>query len=152
MRPYLKDIINDLKKFDNWKIAINVISSKGNDKEHVMHSKTDNIETIINDKANAAIELRSQSLLSRYQIQLEISMEGSDFKLDFDHLLYYKCYKMNFKRSQSYIDSPERIKNKKATINFLNKNDNKCFQNAATAALNYKKLTDIHKVYKKIQL
>ena len=114
------------------------MSSKDNDKEHVMHSKTDKIQIMINDKANAAIEVRSQSLLSRYQIQLEISMEGSDFILDFVHLLYYKCYKMNFKRSQSYIDSPEWIKNKKATINFISKNDNKCFQNAATATLNYK--------------
>ena len=152
MRPYLKDIINDLKKFDNWKIAINFMSSKDNDKEHVMHSKTDKIEIMIDDKANAAIEVRSQSLLSRYQIQLEISMEGSDFIFDFVHLLYYKYYEMNFKCSQSYIDSPEWIKNKKATINFINKNDNKCFQNAATATLNYKKMTDIHKVYKKIEL
>ena len=49
--PYLKDIINDLKKSDTWKIqltiAINFISSKDNDKERVMHSKSDNIEIMI---------------------------------------------------------------------------------------------------------
>ena len=37
IRPYLKDIINNLKKFDTWKaqltIAINLISSEDNDEE-----------------------------------------------------------------------------------------------------------------------
>ena len=41
IRPYLKDKTNNLKKSDTWKIqlaiAINFISSKDNDEEHVMH-------------------------------------------------------------------------------------------------------------------
>ena len=45
IRPYLKDIINSLKKFDTWKIqstiAINFISSKYNDEEQVKHSNSD---------------------------------------------------------------------------------------------------------------
>ena len=48
IRLYLKDIINSLKKSGMQKIkltiAINFISSKDNDEEHVMHSKSDNIE------------------------------------------------------------------------------------------------------------
>ena len=32
------------------------------------------------------------------------------------------------------------MKSKKVTINLINKNDNKCFQYAATLALNHKKL------------
>ena len=52
---YLKDI-NNLKKSDTCKIrltiAINVISSKDNDEEPVMHSKSDNVEIMINDKAD----------------------------------------------------------------------------------------------------
>ena len=39
-------------------------------------------------------------------------------------------------RSGSYIDSPDWIKSKKATINTINKKDNKCFQYAVTVALN----------------
>ena len=44
IRAYLRDIINDLKQSDTWKIqltiTINFISSKDdNDEEHVMHSK-----------------------------------------------------------------------------------------------------------------
>ena len=41
IRPYLKDIINNLKKSDTWKvqlvIANNFISSIYNDGERVMH-------------------------------------------------------------------------------------------------------------------
>ena len=50
--------------------------------------------------------------------------------------MYYKCYKLSFRRSGSYIDSPDWIKREKATINLKNK-DEKCFQYAVTVALNY---------------
>ena len=39
----------------------------------------------------------------------------------------------------SYIDSPDWIKNKKATINFINYND-KSFQLARTVASNHKQI------------
>ena len=49
--PYLKDIINNLKKYDTWKIQLtkrnDCISSIDNDEEHVMHSKSDSIEIMI---------------------------------------------------------------------------------------------------------
>ena len=69
-------------------------------------------------------------------------MKASDFIFDCVHLLYYKCHnhKINFKRSGSNIESPDCIKNKKATINLINNKDNKCFQYAATFALNYEKI------------
>ena len=59
-RPYLKDIINDFEKSDTWKIqltiAINFVSSTDNDEERVMHSKSDSIEIMINDKAYKVAE------------------------------------------------------------------------------------------------
>ena len=67
-------------------------------------------------------------------------MKGSNFILDRVHLLYYKCRKINFKRSGSYIDSPDWINSKKAVINPINKNNNKCFQYAVTVALNYEEI------------
>ena len=88
-----------------------------------MHSKSDSIEIMINDKADEVIE----ELFSRYQIRLETSMKGRDFIFDCAYLLYYKCHKIKFKRDGSYVDFPDSIKNKKATINFINKKDNKCF-------------------------
>ena len=33
-------------------------------------------------------------------------MKGSEFVFDYVHLFYYKCHKINFKRSGSYIESP----------------------------------------------
>ena len=48
-------------------------------------------------------------------------MRCSSFIFDCVHLLYYKCHKKSFKQSGSNIDSPDWIKNKKATINPINK-------------------------------
>ena len=59
--------------------------------------------------------------------------------LDGVNLLYYKCHKTSFERSGSYIESPDWMKSKKATINPKNKDD-KCFQYAPTVALNYKEI------------
>ena len=46
----------------------------------------------------------------------------------------------NSNRGGSYIDSSDWIKNKKATINPINKKDNKCFQYAVTVSLNHEKI------------
>ena len=60
IRPYLKDIINNLKKCGTWKIQLtienNVIFSIDNHEQHVMHSKCDNIEIIINKEADKVIK------------------------------------------------------------------------------------------------
>ena len=129
IRPYLKDI-NNLKKSDTWKIQLtianNFISSLDNDEERVMHSKSDNIEIMINDEADEVIKELFDSLKNRYQNNLE-SMKGSEFVFDYVQLLNYKCHKINPNCSGSYIDSPDWIKNKKAIINPINKKD-KCFQ------------------------
>ena len=101
-----------------------------------MDSKSDNIEFISYDNANEVVNEIFESRLSRYQIGLEILMRGSDFIFDSVQLLYYKCHKINFKCGGSYIDSPDRVKKKTATINSKNKYD-KCFQYAVTVALNY---------------
>ena len=53
--------------------------------------------------------------------------------------MYYKCYKVSFRRGGSYIDSPDWIKKKYSIINPKNKDD-KCFQHAVTVALNYEKI------------
>ena len=62
-------------------------------------------------------------------------MSGSEFAFDAVNALYYDLNKISLNRGGSYIDSPEWIKNRKATINPKN-NDDKCFQYALTIALN----------------
>ena len=67
-RKYLKDVINNLKESATWTnqltIAINFIFSKDNNEQRVMHSKRDNKEIMINNKA--VIEKLFQSLVSGY--------------------------------------------------------------------------------------
>ena len=126
-----------------WKIQLtianNFISFIYNDEEHVTHSKSDNIEIMISDEADEVTKELFDSLKNRYQNNLE-SMKGSEFVVDYVHLMYYKCHKTNLNRGESYLDSPDLIKNKKAIINPINKKDNKCFQYPIIVALNYEKI------------
>ena len=64
-------------------------------------------------------------------------MKGHEFIFNYVHLMYYKCHKINPNCGRSSTDWPERIRSKKATINPINKKDNKCFQYAITVALNH---------------
>ena len=89
IRPYLKDI-NNLKKSDSWKIllttAIKFISSMENDEEHVMHSKSDNIEIMMNDEADEVIKELFDSIKNAYRNNLD-SIKGSEFVFDYIYLL-----------------------------------------------------------------
>ena len=67
-------------------------------------------------------------------------MKSSKFVFDYIQLLYYKCHKINPNRGRSYIDSPHWIKNKKAKINRINKEYNKCCQCTVKVALSYDKI------------
>ena len=51
--------------------------------------------------------------------------------------MYYKDHKINPNHGGSYINFPDWIKNKKLTIDPINKKDNKCFQYGVTVALNH---------------
>ena len=53
--------------------------------------------------------------------------------------MYYDLNKISLSRGGSYINSPEWLKNKKATINPKN-SDDKCFQYALTVALIYEQI------------
>ena len=92
MKPYLKDIIIDLQKSGTWKIQLTtafkfIISSKDTNEERIIHLKSGNME-ILYVNADEAIEELFESLLSRYQTRLEISIRGSNFTFDSVNLLY----------------------------------------------------------------
>ena len=115
-----------------------------------MHSKSDNIEIMISDVTDEIIEKLFNSLKNRYQNNLQ-SIKGSECVFDYVQLLYYKCHKINVNGDESYIDSPDWIKNKKATISPINKKDNKCFQYAVTVALNYEEIKKDPQITSKIK-
>ena len=74
-------------------IANNFIYSIDNDEEHVMHSKSDNIEIMINDEPDKVIKELFDSLITKYQNNLE-SIRGRQFAFDYVYLLYYKCHRI----------------------------------------------------------
>ena len=77
--------------------------------------------------------------MQRYQERLGESKERDDLIFDSVDVLYYNLNKVSLSRGGSYIDSPEWLKNKNATINLKN-NDDKYFQYALTVALNYEQI------------
>ena len=121
IRPYLSDIISNHKSRGEWKIyltkAINFISSKDSDETRTMYTKSDNIETVMGSETDEVIEELFKSLLQRYQEGLEESMKGREFIFDSVYVLYYDLNKISLDGGGSYINSPEWLKNKKATIN-----------------------------------
>ena len=162
IRPYLSDIINGHKtpktlrvhssnevidyetRYGEWKIqstmSIHFISSKDSDEIRNMHTKSNNIKIMMGSQTNDIIEELFKSLLQRYQEGLQESMKGSEFIFDSVNLLHYHLQKTSLKRTgSSYIDSLGWLKNKKATINPKNNDDN-CFQYALTVALNHKQI------------
>ena len=170
IRPYLSDIINDHKTrglvryhsgnktwvketLSEWKIqltmAINFISSKDSEETRTMHTKSNNVEIMMGSETVEIIEELFKSFLQKFQEGLEESMRGSEFIFDSVDLLNYNLNKVSLSRGESYIDSPEWLKNKKATINKKN-NDDKCFQYALTVALNYEQIKK--KILKEYQI
>ena len=117
-------------------MEIDFISSKDSNETRTMDTKSDNIEVMIDNGTDEIIKNFFESVLQKHQKILEKSMKGSKYVFDSVDPLYYKLHKISLSRGESYIDSPEWLKNKKTTINSKN-NDDKCFQYAVTVALNY---------------
>ena len=65
-----------------------------------------------------------------------------EFIPDSVELLYYHFQRIDIRRAESYIMSPDWIASKKATINPKNEKDNKCFQWSIIAGLNYNKIKE----------
>ena len=105
-----------------------------------MHSKSDNIEFMIYNKTEEVVGQVFESGFNEYEIGLETSARSNDFIFDCFHLLCYKYRKINANRGGSYIDSPDWVKNKKATTNPISQKDNKCFQYHVTVVLNHEEI------------
>ena len=62
---------------------------------------------------------------------------GSDFVFESVDLLSYHIHKTSLKIVKSYMNSPEWVVNRRATINPKNLSDNQCFQYSITVALHH---------------
>ena len=107
----------------------------GSDETRIMYTRSDNVEIMFGDGNDDIIEQLFESLLQKYEENLQNKTKGSDFEFDSVSFLYYDFNKTSINRGGSYIDSPKWLKDKKSIINPKN-NDNKCFQYAVTLALN----------------
>ena len=104
-----------------------------------MHERSDSEEFMTEDDTNEIIKSLFQSFVQRYEESFQNKMKGSDFEFDVINFLYYDFNKTSIYRGGAYIDSAKWLKDKRSTINPKNK-DNKCFQYAATLALNIAKI------------
>ena len=104
-----------------------------------MHVRSDSEEFMSGDDTNEIIKSLFQSFIQRYEESLQNKMKGSDFAFDGINFLYYDFNKTSIYSGSTYIDSPKWLKDKRSTISPKNK-DNKCFQYAATLALNIDKI------------
>ena len=143
IEKYLRELLEEYKEKGEWKvqltIEVNFISLKpGSDETRIMYTRSDNIETMFGDDDDDIIEQLFESLLKKYEENLQNKMRGSEFEFDGVNFLYYDFNKTSINRGGSYIDSPKWLKDKKSTINPKN-NDDKCFQYAVTLALNLSK-------------
>ena len=121
-------MINDHKTSGEWKIQLvmvnRCISSKNFEKTRSMYSASNNIEIFMGSDRDEVINILFDTMLQRFQEARETSSErGSEFIFENVDLLYYYFHKIDMRRGESYIKTPEWIKNKKATINSKNMND-----------------------------
>ena len=156
IEKYLRELIEEYKLKGEWKvqltIEVNFISLKpGSDETRIMYTRSDNIEIMFDDNNDDIIKQLFESLLQKYEENIQNKMRGSEFEFDGINFLYYDFNKTSMKRGGSYIDSPIWLKDKKSTRNPKN-NDDKCFQYAVTLALNLDKIKKDPQRVSKIKL
>ena len=101
-----------------------------------MFTRSTHEEFMIGSETEEVAENLIMSILQKYQDNLQNKMKGSDFIFNGINYLYYDLNRITISKGGSYIESPKWLKDKKCCINQKN-TDNKCFQYAATLALNF---------------
>ena len=141
IKPYLYDLINVYKAKGEWKLQlsaeISFVSQKPDSNEiRIMYTRSTPEECMIDSETEEVAEKLIMSILQKYQDNLQNKMKGSDFIFNGINYLYYDLNRITISKGGSYIESPKWLKDKKCTVNQKN-TDNKCFQYAATLALNF---------------
>ena len=89
-------------------IEVKFISLKpGSDETRVMYTRSDNIEIMFGDNNDDIFEQLFESLLKKYEENLQNKMKRSEFEFDGVNFLYYDFNKTSINRSGSYVDSPK---------------------------------------------
>ena len=158
--PYLRDLINkhrptmELNSSGNnnnnraeRKIQLTMqnscISTKSFEETRTIYTKSEALKVFMGSDTEDVIDKLFNTLLQRFQRAQETSNErGSEFIPDSVELLYYHFQRIDIRRAESYITSPNWITSKKATINPKNEKDNECFKWSIISGLNYNKIKE----------
>lgn len=110
-RPYLHDMIDHFRTPGSWKIhltmKINLTTSEDSNQKRLRYFKSDNRQIMIGNEINETIGDIFNSLLHRYEINLEKSIQGSKFVFDYVDTSFYKSHKISLNRARSYLDPSE---------------------------------------------
>ena len=160
IRPYLRDLINNHKPTTGrneesdsdtdraeWKIQLvmqnSCISTRNFEETCTIYSASEPVEIFMGSDTEDVIDTLFNTILQRFQQAQETSNDkGSEFIPESVELLYYHFQKIDIRRAESYIMSPDWIASKKATINPKNEKDNECFKWSIIAGLNYNKIKE----------
>ena len=119
----------------------NCISVKNFEDTRTIYSKSDPAEIFMGSYTNDVIDRLFDATLERFKQAIVTSNKrGSEFTHESVALMYYYFQKIDIRRAESYVKSPDWIANKGATINQKNERDNKSFQCSKTSVLNYNKI------------
>ena len=103
-----------------------------------IYSGSKPVEIFMGSDTENIIDTLFDTILERIQQAIVTSRKnGSEFTHQSVALLYYYLQKIDIRRAESCIMSPNWIVSKKATINSKNDKDNKCFQWSIISGLNY---------------
>ena len=102
IRPHVRDMINDHKIQNEWKIQLAMEIKPGSGETRIMHAKSVNVEFMMGSETDEIIEKLVKSLKDRYHEGLEKSMKGSHFTFDGVNVLYYDLHKIRLSRGESY--------------------------------------------------
>ena len=115
-------------------MLVNFVSSNDTGETRTIFVWSDNEEIRLGNKTDDIFKGLINSFLNNYQNEEIILRNGSNFVFESVYLLSYHLHKISLRKGRSYIKSPERVLNKRATRNPKNK-DNKCFHYSITVAL-----------------
>ena len=128
-----------------WKIQLimknNFISVKYFEDTGTIYSASKPVELLMGSDTENTIDTLFNIILNRIQQSMERSNERrSEFTHESVALLYYYFQRIDIRRAESYIMSPDWIVSKKAKINPKNEKDNECFKWSMISELNYNKI------------
>ena len=139
--PYLRVLIDENKAYEqNIQVDMGFNTTHISGNRRITHFlRSDNVTYMPSSNTNE-IEQLLTSLYEKFNDDLELSRERSSFVYESVEEFNMHFNKIDLRRGASFIDTPEWLKPKKATINPQNKNDVYCFVYAVTIALYHNEL------------